>query len=256
MSRKFTTITQAKKDTGLSYLGSVNMTTKHKKGFTYNELNYSLYLSPGNTSGYEVCPGRTIECSRLCLNESGMNTMVQKSKGDVINNSRIKKTRLLMEDKEFFVKWLIAEIISAKKKAENLGYGFNVRINNTSDICPTTLTINDNGVIKNILEIFPDVSFYDYTKVENRVLIHEKYSNYDLTYSYTGYNWQVCEKMLNKGIRVAVVFMDIPTTFNGYPVIDGDLYDNRVKDDKSVIAGLKYKRTRNKLLTTDKFVVQ
>jgi len=53
-----------------------------------------LYLAPAKSSGYEVCPGRTKDCTKLCLNESGMNTMTQKGKGDVINDSRVKKTKL------------------------------------------------------------------------------------------------------------------------------------------------------------------
>jgi hypothetical protein len=247
---------QARKDTGLSYLGSVNMTTKHKKGFTYNELNYSLYLSPANVSGYEVCPGRTAECTRLCLNESGMNTMVQKVKGDVINSCRIKKTRLFFEHREYFVRWMIAEIETVKKKAERLGYGFNVRINNTSDIDPREMSINLAGRSVNILEYFPDVQFYDYTKVPTRIEIAQQYPNYDLTFSYTGYNWLMCKVMLNEGIRVAVIFKKVlPETYEGYPVIDGDLYDNRTKD-AGVIIGLKFKKVRAKLLPTDKFVIQ
>jgi len=247
---------QARRETGLAYLGSVNMTTKHKKGFKYNELNYSLYLSPAKSSGYEVCPGRTDECTRLCLNESGMNTMTQKVKGDVINACRITKTRLFIENREYFVRWMIDEIMSTKKKAEKLGYGFNVRINNTSDIDPRTMSIRENGIVKNVLDIFPDVQFYDYTKVAGRTAILERYPNYDLTYSFTGYNWDVCLNMLNGGIRVAVVFMKVPETYEGYPVIDGDLYDNRTKDAGPVIIGLKYKRTRNRPLPTDKFVIQ
>jgi hypothetical protein len=63
----------AKKLTGLNYLGSVNLTTKHAKAYDYNELTYSLYLAPAKMSGYEVCPKRNEECTSLCLNESGMN---------------------------------------------------------------------------------------------------------------------------------------------------------------------------------------
>jgi hypothetical protein len=118
------------------------------------------------------------------------------------------------------------------------------------------MTITTGWNTQNILDVFPDVQFYDYTKGAGRTAILEKYKNYDLTYSYTGYNWDICKKMLDGGIRVAVIFKKgLPETFNGYPVIDGDLYDNRTKD-KGVIIGLKFKRVREKLLPTDKFVVQ
>ena len=98
----------AKKLTGLNYLGSVNLTTKHAKAYNYNELTYSLYLAPAKMSGYEVCPMRNDECTLLCLNESGMNRIDVKK--NLINESRINKTKLFFEHREFFVNWLIDEI--------------------------------------------------------------------------------------------------------------------------------------------------
>jgi hypothetical protein len=113
-----------------------------------------------------------------------------------------------------------------------------------------------DGKKKNILEIFPDVQFYDYTKVPNRITLVEKYKNYDLTFSYSGENLDECVNMLDKHIRVAVVFKKVPSEFWGRPVIDGDKYDMRYRDNRDVIVGLKYKRVRNKLTETNKFVIQ
>jgi hypothetical protein len=56
---KFTNIAQAKKLTGLSYLGGVASSSKIAKGLEYNEATYILYLAPAKMSGYEVCPMRT-----------------------------------------------------------------------------------------------------------------------------------------------------------------------------------------------------
>lgn len=249
---EFTTIARAKKQTGLSYLGSVSKTVKHKKSLKYGEMTYSLYLSPANTSGYEVCPGRTAECTRFCLNESGMNKMVQNNRGDVINASRIKKTRLFFEHREFFMKWMIAEISTANRKAQDLGYTFSVRLNNTSDISPLDFRLGE----ENILEIFPNTKFYDYTKVRDRISLPKKYPNYDLTFSYTGHNWNTCQEMLKSKINVAVVFKAVPASYNLYKVIDGDRYDMRYMDKKGVIVGLKFKQVRNKLNSNVKFVVQ
>jgi hypothetical protein len=242
----------AKRLTGLSYLATVSETVKHKKSIKYGELTYSLYLAPAKTSGYEVCPGRTSECTEFCMNESGMNTMTQNIKGDVINNSRIKKTRLFFEEPELFMGWLIAEIESGITRAKKLGYFFSVRLNNTSDISPEDFIYKG----KNILDIFPDIQFYDYTKVINRVKLLNVYKNYDLTFSYNGYNWDICKQMLDNNIRVAVVFKKIPETFMEYRVINGDLYDMRFRDTEPVIVGLKYKRVRNKLTPNIKFVIQ
>jgi hypothetical protein len=204
-------------------------------------------------SGYEVCPKRNEECTSLCLNESGMNRIdVRKN---TINESRIKKTKLFFEEREFFVNWLIDEISITKKKAENLGYKFSVRLNNTSDISPELFYTTIDGKKKNLLEIFPDVQFYDYTKVYNRIKLTKKYSNYDLTFSFSGYNFEECIESLNNDVRVAVVFKKVPEKFWGYNVIDGDKYDMRYKDSTNVIVGLKFKTVRNKIKEQYKFVV-
>lgn len=251
----FKSITQAKKLTGLSYIGMVNNSTKHEKAFKYNEMVYTIYLAPAKSSGYEVCPGRTAECTLLCLNESGRNKM--NTEREVIRNSRIKKTRLFHEDHQFFVKWVFEEIKLARKKAEKLNYRFSVRLNNTSDISPEDFYIlNEDGVRVNILEYFNDVQFYDYIKVPERLELTKKYSNYDLTFSFSGTNKFDCLQMLKNDVRVSVVFKTVPETFWGYPVVNGDNYDMRYLDPKQSIIGLKFKQVRNKLDKRYKFVIQ
>ena len=74
---------------------------------------------------------RSKECTKLCLNESGMNRMSMNE--ELINKSRIAKTKLFFEEREFFINWLFDEIKSAEAKAKKLGYKFSVRLNNTSD---------------------------------------------------------------------------------------------------------------------------
>jgi len=249
---QFTTKAAATRSTGLSYLSSLSRTVKHKKSIAYGELTLSLYLAPARSSGFEVCPGRTAECTRLCLNESGMNSMVRNDRGDMINAARITKTRLFFEERDFFMDWLIFEIESAKRKAIRMTHKLSIRLNNTSDINPEQFTRNG----KNILEMYPDIQFYEYTKVPSRVELMQRYPNYDVTFSYTGYNLDVCKQMLDNNIRVAVVFKNVPEEWQGYQVVDGDLYDMRYKDDKRVIVGLKYKRVREKLNSNIKFVVQ
>ena len=49
---KFTTISSAKKQTGLSYLGSVASSSKIAKGLKYNEMTYILYLAPASQSNH------------------------------------------------------------------------------------------------------------------------------------------------------------------------------------------------------------
>lgn len=245
---------QAIKETGISYLGSVSKTTKHAKSYDYGELTYSLYLAPAKLSGYEVCPMRTAECTALCLNESGMNRMNMNN--DMITNGRIKKTKLFFEHREFFMKWLIHEINVSQKKAQKMGFKFSVRLNNTSDISPELFYLNVNGTRKNILQLFPDVVFYDYTKVPKRYNLTKKYPNYDLTFSFSGLNYNECITMLDNGVKVAVVFKKhIPETFWGKEVINGDIYDMRWRDKGGIIIGLKYKTTRIRPTKDSKFVV-
>jgi len=250
---KFTTIGNAKKVTGLSYLGSVASSSKIAKGLKFNEMTYILYLAPAEQSGYNTCPGSTEECRTACLTESGHNRIDVKK--NAINKARIAKTKLFFEHREFFMSWLIVEITKAKIEADTKGYNFSVRINGTSDISLESFRLNG----KNILQIFPLIQFYDYTKVANRFKLAEKYPNYDLTYSFSGYNMLQSMELLqsDKG-RVAMVFEGkvLPKTFMGIEVIDGDEYDMRYYDAKNVIVGLKFKKVRNKIDTANnKFII-
>jgi len=243
---KFTSKAAAVRSTGVNYLASLSKSVKHMKSLKYD------YLAPAKMSGYEVCPGRTAECTRLCLNQSGKNIGPQKERGDFINQSRITKTRLFFEDRDFFMDWLIFEVEAAIRKSIRMGYKLSIRLNNTSDINPEEFTRNG----KNILEMYPDIQFYEYTKVPSRVKLMERYPNYDVTFSYTGLNLETCKQMLNNDVRVAVVFKKVPEVWEGHKVIDGDAYDMRYKDPKNVIVGLKYKVNRNKLTPETKFVIQ
>ena len=245
---KFTTISSAKKQTGLSYLGSVASSSKIAKGLKYNEMTYILYLAPASQSGYNVCPMSTEECRTACLTESGHNRIDVKK--NAINKARIAKTKLFFEQREFFLGWLVTEIEKAKYQAESKGYKFSVRLNGTSDIEPTRF--QHNGKV--LFELFDDVMFYDYTKVAKRFGLLQFYPNYDLTYSFSGHNMFQCLDLLNKGNgRVAMVFEGkvLPKSFMGYKVIDGDEYDMRYLDEQGVIVGLKFKKVRNKIDTAN-----
>lgn len=245
----YTNKAQAKRMTGLSYLGGIATSSKIAKGLKYDEMTYILYLAPADRSGYEVCPLRSAECTAACLNESGHNRIDIHE--NTINRARITKTKLFFENRPFFMSWLVDEIRSARKKAIAAGKVFSVRLNGTSDLSPEQFHLDG----KNILEIFPDVQFYDYTKVFKRIQLTKAYSNYDVTYSYSGTNAVQCQDALHQGIRVAVVFEELPGEFWGRAVIDGDAYDMRYRDG-AVVVGLKYKKVRKKLdLSKSTFVI-
>jgi hypothetical protein len=240
---QFKSISQAKKATKLSYLGGVNTSAKIEKNAKLNVLTYIIYLAPSNMSGYNVCPMASEYCISLCLNESGHNSMAKEGELSTIDIARIAKTKLYYENRPYFSAWTIAEIRSYKEKANKLGMGFSVRINGTSDLSPETIT--QDG--KNVLEIFPDVQFYDYTKIPKRLALTKIYPNYHLTFSFSGTNMVDCMNALSDGYNVAMVFeKELPRTFAGYTVINADESDLRYLDGSGVICGLKFKRVRGK----------
>jgi len=131
---KFTSIGKAKKETGLSYLGGINISSKLAKNMKVNVMTYCLYLSPSKTSGYDVCTESTTECRLGCLATSGRAAMDIACGANIIANARIKKTKLFFEHNEYFMAWLVAEMNAAKAKAERTGFVFSARLNGTSDI--------------------------------------------------------------------------------------------------------------------------
>ena len=246
-------IATARKETKLSYLGSVNSSSKiAKNGKIFNTDTYVMYLSPAKTSGYQVCAGSTFECRKACLSESG-HARVSALSDNKIQKCRIKKTRLFFEERNYFMNWLVDEIKLAKAKAKKYGYKFNIRLNGVSDLSPQIFKLGN----KNILDLFPKEMFYDYTKIANRITLSEKYKNYHVTYSYSGHNWNECETALNKGVNVAIVFKRLPKTYKGYKVVNGDISDMRIKDKKGVIVGLKLKLTnRVNNQSKSKFIIE
>ena len=66
--------------------------------------------------------------------------------------------------------------------------------------------------------------------------------NYHLTYSLNEDNYDKAMQVLNEGGNIAVVFRkDLPQTFKGYQVVNGDEHDLRLLDPKNVVVGLKAK---------------
>jgi hypothetical protein len=93
---------------------------------------------------------------------------------------------------------------------------------------------------------FPNVQFFDYTKVPARM---ERFlkdptwpKNYHLTFSAQPHNHDAARNFLDQGGTVAVVFWpEVPQSHWGKPVIDGDKHDARFLDQAGTIVGLKAK---------------
>jgi hypothetical protein len=122
------------------------------------------------------------------------------------------------------------------------------RLNGTSDISWEKYEVG-NG--KNIFQMFPQVQFYDYTKVLGRKVSH--IPNYHLTFSKADGNDMDVRLAASKGMNVAAVFHKLPETYIGRTVINGDETDLRFLDAKGVVVGLKAKGKAKK--DTSGFVV-
>lgn len=190
------------------------------KGEKRDYLTGILYLAPASTSGVmNVCPMSSEGCRSACLNTAGMAMVFPK-----IHEARKRKTKWLYEDREGFVAQLRADIHQIKRFAQELGMIPAIRINGTSDLPQLAMML---------AEEFPDVQFYDYTKIPQpwkRIR-----SNYHLTFSLSENNFQYAWDALQHGVNVAVVFntrksKSLPHEWRGIPVIDGDESDLRFLD--------------------------
>lgn len=218
---------------------SVSSDAKTSKGETLGFLTGILYLAPSNVSGFEVCPMATLAgCRDACLYTAGRGAMSK------VQKARIAKTERFFNDREAFMLDLVYSIKRLILDAEAQGLTPLVRLNGTSDIKWENVSLTYKGKdYDNIMQVFPDVQFYDYTKIPARSTKEGFPSNYDLTFSYSGvstfdkYNKQAFEA----GDRIAAVFdkaENIPSTFKGLPVISGDNSDVRHIDPKGHIVGL------------------
>ena len=239
------------KELGISYLGGVGQSAKMMYSYNKGTLTYCLYLLPWNLSGHQVCPNGQV-CHESCLNLAGRNrgdaiNAIDKTSdilNSMINRSRMKKTKLFFENRPLFMRLLIHEIKRAKARAERLGMEFSIRLNGTSDITPMLFKDPESG--KNILELCPDVQFYDYSKRPSAIREAKMFSNYDVTFSYDGTNEKYCREFLKQGGKVAVVFFcDLPKYFAGYKVEDGNGWDMRYLNSPGTVIGLHYHKTAN-----------
>lgn len=221
------------------------------KGEKLGYITYILYMSPytDNSKGINVCPFASKGCSAACLFKSGFGGMYDK-----VQEGRRNKTEWYLEDRKSFMEQIDKEVAAAIKRHPDKVVTF--RLNGTSDIRYEKIKVRDG---KNIFELYPDVQFYDYTKVPNR-FDKPLPVNYHLTFSRSEENHKVAMKLLGKGVNVAIVFDEVPAEYEGFKVISGDDTDLRFLDDRGVIVGLKYKNQTgkgadNKLAFTTGFAI-
>lgn len=211
------------------------------------DFSYILYMSPytQNSKGINVCPKASAGCAEACLYSAGMGRFSN------VKKARINKTEFWIKDKKSFYTLLAKELDKYIEKANGQKIAF--RLNGTSDI-------DHHKMLKSFagwdFESCPDnVVFYDYTKIPQKALKYKDSENYFITFSRSEENELQCIDMLDSGINVAVVFSgQLPKTWKGFPVIDGDKTDERFLDATGVVVGLSAKGDAEN--DTTGFVVQ
>lgn len=223
------------------------------KGKKMGYTTYIMYLAPYNQNSKEInlCSHASPGCIKACLFGSGA------ARYDAVQEGKINKTEYFIRDRKNFFNQLYNEIekivikhdkikgtkVLNRKGNDVLRYKkFAIRLNGTSDFRFEKFKIKEG---KNIFELFPNVQFYDYTKNPYRYNANLP-SNLHLTFSRSEINDKECFELLDKGHNVAMVFdvkknNELPKTYKGYKVIDGDLTDLRFLDEQNVIVGLRYK---------------
>jgi len=229
---------------------NIDQNAKTVKGQSIGYLTGVLYFAPSDLSGYQVCPmARMANCETPCLNSAGRGAFSN------VQIARINRTKFFFENRQGFFNQLIDEITKLVKKAKKLNLIPLVRLNGTSDIKFENVYFDYNGQQVTIFDVFPDVQFYDYTKIPNR---RDLPKNYDLTFSYSGVMLfqKYVNKALENNLRMAVVFSDsnFPDTFLGRSIVNGDDSDVRILDSKDSIVALYAKGKAKK--DTSGFVVK
>jgi hypothetical protein len=194
-------------------------------------LSYGVSLSPDASSGsWNVCPFATPACRAGCVAFSG------KGELDSVQAGWRLKTEFLMAHPDAFATLVLVEVGDAWRR---FGDRVAVRLNAFSDL-------RWEEFAPWLFAAFPSVQFYDYTKDWARV-DQQLPANYHLTLSVSERTSdEAARARLASGANLAVVFdvkrgRELPATWLGFRVIDGDRSDARHLDPAGVVVGLRAK---------------
>ena len=125
---------------------------------------------------------------KACLNTAG------RGQQNNVQQARLRKTEYFHKNRSGFIWQLANEIEMLKKRSKKAGYKFAVRLNGTSDLSWERFRLLDG---QSLMDAHPDVQFYDYTKVYNRLT--RDINNYYMVFSYSGNNiWNVCRGIASR----------------------------------------------------------
>ena len=209
---------------------------------------FILYLSPYNlnSKGINLCPKASKGCAAACLYTAGRGAFSN------VQKARQNKTEYYLNDKKGFIANLSNQIMKEYLKAKKGNYKIAFRLNGTTDIDFIYLLQKYANLDISTLKDF--AVFYDYTKILGKAKKYLKHPNYTVTFSRSESNETETNQAIKLGINVAAVFSDdLPKTYKGATVVDGDSSDLVMLYNKGVILGLKAKGKAKK--DTSGFVI-
>lgn len=207
---------------------------------TKERIYYSLMLAPASTSGFNVCSASG-DCERFCVSFTG--------KGGIptVQQARIRKTLLFMNDRQTFFELLENDICQLAEYAHQNSKQLVIRLNTFSDLAFELIK-------PELFKSFDDVLFIDYTKRKDRMLRYIRGlfpKNYFLAYSHNEKSEDFSIYALQNGVNVSFVVRrpkQIPLRIEGFQVTDADYSDSWIIDNIGTIGILKAK---GKLISSD-----
>src|SRR5262245_15036332 len=214
---------------------------KTKKGRARGYATAIFHMAPAKLGGYNSCQYASEGCAEGCLNTAGRGGILKPGElTNLIQLARVARKLAFFQRRPEFNKLLVLAVEAHIRRALKRGLTPVVRLNGTSDLPWEKLAIAPDG--RTILDLFPRVQFYDYTKNPHRAIANargEHPANYHLTFSRSEVNEAQALEVLAAGGSVAVVFAKaLPAEYAGVPVVNGDADDLRFKDPRRVIVGL------------------
>lgn len=222
---------------------------KASKAQALGYLNAIHYMAPHEIAGVgNLCPYASPGCKAACLGYYSGHAGMVKNDTDInsVRASRIAKAYRFMTDRTYYMNDVVVASNRVILKARREGLIPVLRLNGSTDISWERIPVAGNP---SIMDMYSHVQFVDYTKNWRR-FDRPLPSNYHLTFSLSEDNLFHAMNLLSRGFNVAAVFRERPTTWNGYPVIDGDLHDLRHLDPKGVVVGLTPKGRKAKADTS------
>jgi hypothetical protein len=239
---------------------------KTEKSVGWGYLTAVLHLAPYIASGYNVCAfAKMAKCHDPCLNTSGRggiakgNATFETPAGELPDNAiqhcRIERTKLYFEDRPEFMRRLYRDVIAFLRKCKRENLKPAIRLNGTSDLLwekePFPVSDNKRGIhmiYTNIFAAFPQIQFYDYSKIAKR-FYREMPDNYYLCLSYSQASRKYADMCLmareETGCSLVMVTRkgDAPSELFSIDddFVNGDLHDLRFLDKPGSLVLLKAK---------------